>query len=160
MHAIEKRSADRTHRRTFSIRTEPALPTMTATTIVKEKGKKRRNGTPALLFVPSSRKGGFTDFVQFTVEEYRERMPENQTTTRLKKRRQGEGVYSVRHSGREGGKRDGRNNVFILCAWLNVSRGSLLETHGSERERKKRKKRERERERRRQRDWNVSWSCE
>jgi len=34
-----------------------------------------------------------------------------------------EGVYRISYGGRR--KRNGRNNVFILCAWLNIFRGLL-----------------------------------
>lgn len=54
-----------------------------------------------------------------------------------------EGMYRVDHGGRR--KRNGRN-VFILCAWLNVFRGLLLEMRGSNEERKEEKGRERERD--------------
>lgn len=56
-------------------------------------------------------------------------------------------MYKVGHGGKR--KRNGRNNVFILCAWLNVFRGLLSETRGSDEERKgKRRERERERKKR------------
>lgn len=95
--------------------------------------------------------------MQFTMVEYKERMLENQTTTRWSGTPR-EGMYKVGHGGKR--KRNGRNNVFILCAWLNVFRGLLSETRGSDEEGKRKGKRREREEETKQRDWNVSWSCE
>lgn len=50
-------------------------------------------------------------------------------------------MYKVGHGGKR--KRNGRNNVFILCAWLNVFRGLLSETRDGSDEERKGKRRER-----------------
>lgn len=69
--------------------------------------------------------------------------------------RRGLREYKISHEERR--KRNGRNNVFILCARLNVfPRFAFRRQQWGEKKKDKRKKKEEKK----QRDWNVSWSCE
>lgn len=52
------------------------------------------------------------------------------------------GIVCISSVVERGEKRSGRNNIFILCAWLNVFRGPLLDTHGRDTTRRKERWRE------------------
>lgn len=137
-----KQSASRTRRRAFSIRGQGT--SSSATTIKEKKG----TNASASLLAPRAPKWWIREFhAIYSGGIQGEDAGKSDDDTA---KRDTEGVYRVCHGGRR--KRNGRNNVFILCAWLNVFRGLLLETRGSDVERKEEmyvyRYREREREKR------------
>lgn len=73
MHAMGKQSASRTHRHAFSIRG------MSSSVTTKIKDKRTNISASLLVFAP--RNDGYASFMQFIVEECKERMSENQMTT-------------------------------------------------------------------------------
>lgn len=114
-----------------------------------DENKRKKEGetnTSASLLAPALQNGRYASSMQFTVGGIQGEDAGKSDDDTVK--RGIEGVHRV--GGRR--KRNGRNNVFILCAWLNVFRGLLLETRAAEQRGEKkgngrRQETERERER-------------
>lgn len=109
----------------FSIRDQGT--NSSATTKIKGKKERRGANTTALLLAPHTPKWRIREFHAIYsggIQGEDAGKSDDDTVKRDIKR-----VYRVGYGGRR--KRNGRNNVFILCAWLNVFRGLLLETRAA-----------------------------